>query len=72
MEQSIINILNELYQKEKSISPIEKSESPEFTPFRFMYTNEDGISAILAFLLDPMKVIVKEIFFLKNFLSYQV
>lgn len=67
MEQSIINILNELYQKEKSISPIEKSESPEFTPFRFMYTNEDGISAILAFLLDPNESHSQGDFFLEKF-----
>lgn len=67
MEQSIINILNELYQKEESISPIEKSESPEFTPFRFMYTNEDGISAILAFFLDPNESHNQGDFFLKSF-----
>lgn len=67
MEQSIINILNELYQKEKHISSKDRNESPEFTPFRFMYTNEDGISAILAFLLDPNESHSQGDFFLKKF-----
>lgn len=67
MEQSIIDILNELYQKEKHISSIDRNESPKFTPFRFMYTNEDGISAILAFLLDPNESHSQGDFFLKNF-----
>ena len=67
MEQSIINILNELYQKEKHISSIDRNESPEFTPFRFIYTNEDGISAILAFFLDPNESHNQGDFFLKSF-----
>lgn len=53
-------------QREKT----ELYDSNRFNPFRFMYTNEIGLSKILAFLLDPTETHGQGDLFLNSFLKY--
>ena len=53
-------------QREKT----ELHDSNRFNPFRFMYTNEIGLSKILAFLLDPKETHGQGGLFLNSFLKY--
>ena len=53
-------------QREKT----ELYDSNRFNPFRFMYTNEIGLSKILAFLLDPAETHGQGDLFLNSFLKY--
>ena len=53
-------------QREKT----ELYDSNRFNPFRFMYTNEIGLSKILAFLLDPKETHGQGDLFLNSFLKY--
>ncbi|MDH2998921.1 hypothetical protein A1D22_03475 [Pasteurellaceae bacterium LFhippo2] len=53
----------------KEVSQKNRKTAPDFTPFNFIWTNEDGISAIIAYLLDPQERHDQGALFLNKFLE---
>ncbi|MCF7522111.1 PD-(D/E)XK nuclease family protein [Neisseria sp. ZJ106] len=58
----------EYYQKQRDKTAL--YDANRFNPFRFMRTDENGLSAILAFLLDPNQTHGQQDLFLNAFLKY--
>lgn len=67
------HFLQELYQDkdklEKKNADNNKQNSPDFNPFQFMQTDEDGLSEILAFLLSPKGKHGQGCLFIRKFLA---
>ncbi|VEI57523.1 Uncharacterised protein [Pasteurella multocida] len=56
-------------QLEKKNAENNKQYSPDFNPFQFMKTDEDGLSEILAFLLSPKEKHGQGCLFIRKFLA---
>ena len=56
-------------QTREAKAKIELHDANRFNPFRFMETSENGLSAVLAFLLDPQETHGQRDLFLNSFLK---
>lgn len=70
----ILKFLRELAEKDRQWQA-EKTKDElytafRFNPFRFFRTDEMGLSAVLAFLLNPKETHGQRDYFLKSFLEY--
>lgn len=65
---NLTSLVEQAEKQEKLFLEREKQESTLFNPFQFMRTDEDGLSYIIAFLLNPKSSHGQQEIFLKQFL----